>query len=363
MAESPTHSPTTFTATTNTAAAGEHKPVINGEGGYPTNSSYVSNDRFFPSHQLLFSEGRRSIATREVERIGNNSFPRDRSHSLPAISLNSVRHFTHLHQLDSARYPTAPYSTSTSASTPSYIPSNGMHMDRRSSLGASVPVLPILHQPFASHDTKVHNLPHQDLSAANGSAEQQWNNNNSPFPFGSYAKQAKGFDEKAIDPTFFTDPSMVKPSGPSTTAPIGYYGQGSIYDRNVMSQHPGGFPTPQDYSMITAGRFANGAMNSMSAANGNGTKQSPNQSRPPPVPAPQTMMTTFSSKTVSSTPKRYKCNVCQKRFTRPSSLQTHMYSHTGEKRERSMIFPIRTLEILNQKSYYIIIETLNVDLN
>ncbi|RIB03483.1 hypothetical protein C2G38_1989847 [Gigaspora rosea] len=42
-------------------------------------------------------------------------------------------------------------------------------------------------------------------------------------------------------------------------------------------------------------------------------------------------MTTFSSKTVSSTPKRYKCNICQKRFTRPSSLQTHTYSHTGEK--------------------------------
>ncbi|KAH8551359.1 hypothetical protein K450DRAFT_158520, partial [Umbelopsis ramanniana AG] len=29
--------------------------------------------------------------------------------------------------------------------------------------------------------------------------------------------------------------------------------------------------------------------------------------------------------------KRYKCTVCTKRFTRPSSLTTHMYSHTGEK--------------------------------
>ncbi|CAJ0870752.1 6794_t:CDS:2 [Entrophospora sp. SA101] len=49
------------------------------------------------------------------------------------------------------------------------------------------------------------------------------------------------------------------------------------------------------------------------------------------IPPPQTMMTTFSSKTISTTPKRYKCEICQKRFTRPSSLQTHMYSHTGEK--------------------------------
>ncbi|KAF8543468.1 hypothetical protein BDD12DRAFT_682627, partial [Trichophaea hybrida] len=29
--------------------------------------------------------------------------------------------------------------------------------------------------------------------------------------------------------------------------------------------------------------------------------------------------------------KKHKCKVCDKRFTRPSSLQTHTYSHTGEK--------------------------------
>jgi uncharacterized Zn-finger protein len=48
-------------------------------------------------------------------------------------------------------------------------------------------------------------------------------------------------------------------------------------------------------------------------------------------PAPQSMMGQFSSKVSSSTQKRHKCKVCDKRFTRPSSLQTHMYSHTGEK--------------------------------
>lgn len=38
------------------------------------------------------------------------------------------------------------------------------------------------------------------------------------------------------------------------------------------------------------------------------------------------------NKVVSSTatPRRYKCTVCVKRFTRPSSLATHMHSHTGE---------------------------------
>lgn len=48
-------------------------------------------------------------------------------------------------------------------------------------------------------------------------------------------------------------------------------------------------------------------------------------------PAPQSMMGQFSSKVSSTTQKKHKCKVCDKRFTRPSSLQTHMYSHTGEK--------------------------------
>lgn len=52
-------------------------------------------------------------------------------------------------------------------------------------------------------------------------------------------------------------------------------------------------------------------------------------------PAPQSMMGQFSSKMSSNTQKKHKCKVCDKRFTRPSSLQTHMYSHTGEKRKSS----------------------------
>ncbi|CAG8573490.1 10962_t:CDS:1, partial [Acaulospora colombiana] len=43
------------------------------------------------------------------------------------------------------------------------------------------------------------------------------------------------------------------------------------------------------------------------------------------------MTTTFSTNPVPQTPKRYKCEICQKRFTRPSSLTTHSYTHTGEK--------------------------------
>lgn len=52
-------------------------------------------------------------------------------------------------------------------------------------------------------------------------------------------------------------------------------------------------------------------------------------------PAPQSMMGQFNSKVSSSTQKKHKCKICDKRFTRPSSLQTHMYSHTGEKRKHA----------------------------
>ena len=55
-------------------------------------------------------------------------------------------------------------------------------------------------------------------------------------------------------------------------------------------------------------------------------------------PAPQSMMGSFNSKVSSSSQKKHKCKVCDKRFTRPSSLQTHMYSHTGEKRKYFDLF-------------------------
>lgn len=62
------------------------------------------------------------------------------------------------------------------------------------------------------------------------------------------------------------------------------------------------------------------------------TLSSPNNSFSPTTPPPQSyLMTTFSSKTVVKSTKKHVCEICGKRFTRPSSLQTHSYSHTGEK--------------------------------
>ncbi|KAM6513354.1 hypothetical protein FALCPG4_015783 [Fusarium falciforme] len=57
-------------------------------------------------------------------------------------------------------------------------------------------------------------------------------------------------------------------------------------------------------------------------------------------PTPQSLMGQFRSKVSSRPQKRHKCKVCDKLFTRPSSLQTHMYSHTGER--HIQLLPVRS---------------------
>ncbi|CAH1765387.1 13773_t:CDS:2 [Entrophospora sp. SA101] len=164
----------------------------------------------------------------------------------------------------------------------------------------------------ASNNTKaLDNAPTSTVdntSAAESSdcvvkTEEIWtNNSSSAYPFGPYPpKPAKTYEEHALDPALFNDPSMKlarTAAATTTAAPVNYYGQPPIA---VISNN-----------------------------NNGGTPDKP-QTLSPSVSSPQAMMTTFNSKTISSTPKRYKCEICQKRFTRPSSLQTHMYSHTGEK--------------------------------
>jgi len=79
-------------------------------------------------------------------------------------------------------------------------------------------------------------------------------------------------------------------------------------------------PTPRNISASESVDMNHRTLPRPSTLIGNGT-----------LPAPQSMMGQFSSKVSSSSQKKHKCKVCDKRFTRPSSLQTHMYSHTGEK--------------------------------
>lgn len=57
-----------------------------------------------------------------------------------------------------------------------------------------------------------------------------------------------------------------------------------------------------------------------------------------PSAVPPSMMSQFNSKVSTNTQKKHKCKICDKRFTRPSSLQTHTYSHTGEKRKSCFVW-------------------------
>ena len=52
-----------------------------------------------------------------------------------------------------------------------------------------------------------------------------------------------------------------------------------------------------------------------------------------PLPLSQSPKTRALGELFIRSLKKYACKVCDKRFTRPSSLKTYMYSHTGEKRK------------------------------
>ncbi|KAG5934237.1 hypothetical protein E4U53_000729, partial [Claviceps sorghi] len=117
---------------------------------------------------------------------------------------------------------------------------------------------------------------------------------------------------------------------------------GSRHDRSSVDSY--GFPSAHSTTspMSSGGNFNSyygDSVSDYSSAAGSDIESVNSRTLPRPhglmashlPPAPQSMMSQFSSKVSSSTQKKHKCRVCDKRFTRPSSLQTHMYSHTGEK--------------------------------
>ena len=125
----------------------------------------------------------------------------------------------------------------------------------------------------------------------------------------------------------------------SQETPRNIYGR---QDRSSVDSY--GFPSTHSTSssISSSGNFSSyygDSVSDYSSAAGSDIESVTSRTLPrPPLmggqlpPAPQSMMGQFSSKVSSSTQKKHKCKVCDKRFTRPSSLQTHMYSHTGEKR-------------------------------
>jgi len=120
----------------------------------------------------------------------------------------------------------------------------------------------------------------------------------------------------------------------------GFPGQYSAHSSMSSASGASGFPYYSSHNPSIDGSIASSSITDYSseAENlSNRTLPVPGQLMGTPAfpPEPSSMMTQFNSKSAGATQKKHKCKICDKRFTRPSSLQTHMYSHTGEKRESS----------------------------
>jgi uncharacterized Zn-finger protein len=137
------------------------------------------------------------------------------------------------------------------------------------------------------------------------------------------------YDIQSREPTDsygFPTPRSSSSSVTSGNSPYAYYGSGSVdssasgYSSTSETYEPPLPPRPLARAATAVSAAA--AMASPLAAGAGGLP-----------PAPQTMMGQFNSKVSSSAQKKHRCKICDKRFTRPSSLRTHMFSHTGEKRK------------------------------
>ena len=121
--------------------------------------------------------------------------------------------------------------------------------------------------------------------------------------------------------------------------PTDSYGFPPAYSGHSSISNESGRGYPYYASSVT-GSITDSATDYSSAASDAGYDSMASRTLPRPngligaplgPPARESMMGQFSSKLSANTQKKHKCKVCDKRFTRPSSLQTHVYSHTGEK--------------------------------
>lgn len=149
------------------------------------------------------------------------------------------------------------------------------------------------------------------VEASQGMMHMKYDTSNQETPragvYNTAAPRERGSMDSYGFPSTHSTSSSVSSAGYSPP----YYGGGSVDGGSVS-----------DYS--TAG-------SDMESAGSRALPRPPGLMTQPP--APQTMMSQFSSKVSSSTQKKHMCKICEKRFTRPSSLNTHMHSHTGEKRK------------------------------
>jgi uncharacterized Zn-finger protein len=114
---------------------------------------------------------------------------------------------------------------------------------------------------------------------------------------------------------------------------VGHHGSAAHSNNSSISSHAGGTFNSYYADSISEYSTAGSDIESVTSRSSLGPRMPGTSSLMTSgvPPAPHTMMSQFSSKMAGSVQKKHKCKVCDKRFTRPSSLQTHMYSHTGEK--------------------------------
>jgi hypothetical protein len=99
----------------------------------------------------------------------------------------------------------------------------------------------------------------------------------------------------------------------------------SMQSFGLMS--PSMFFDPTPYSLHQRKRHYGKHNNSRSSLDSSSSSSSTSSST---IDSPNQHQLQQDSQKSALTPRRYKCTLCIKRFTRPSSLATHMHSHTGE---------------------------------
>ena len=107
-----------------------------------------------------------------------------------------------------------------------------------------------------------------------------------------------------------------------------------IYYRNILDRYPG-LPSYLALRLARANRDRAERLRQSKVNRDMSHSFHPDQQKVSgaPVLLPQSPKTRGLSELDKRTHKKHKCKVCDKRFTSPSSLKVHMYSHTGEKRK------------------------------
>lgn len=206
-----------------------------------------------------------------------------------------------------------------------------------------------LNSPIEFHDGNIasnENRPYPETVEPNRGLMPVNPNTNSPTTFANAGRIRNHPDSYAYSSTMSqtTNSSLSSAAGPYNP----YYGGSVDSNSNEYNTATGLTGNTSDIKMASSRTLPRPGPNGMhqSPVGVAATQNAANNSNPNPYnsngggncdgtvstpPAPQSMMGQFSSKVASSAQKKHKCKVCDKRFTRPSSLQTHMYSHTGEK--------------------------------